>query len=276
MTDSEKIAIIYHRIFSFELSPSELTKWRAGSALTLASKVLVKAPLKKKEKNLHDLLITKKKMEIAKSGGQLLSKIPTVLFVGVTGSLAMKSAKEESDIDLMIITKKGTLWTTRILAILCLRAFGFKTRVPGNSEERDRLCTNLWIDESALTIPNFKKSAYTAHEVLQVVPLVNKNNTYEHWLISNAWVWDYWPYVRKMPNSVHEKSISFKEQNSLWGMCLLVVEVFLKWIQYKYMKRKKTREIVNSSEAYFHPFDWNDYVKNALKKEGVLEQKALR
>ena len=97
------------------------------------------------EKNIH-----KKKLIIARKATNLIAKIPTVKFVGITGALAMNNAGRNSDIDLMIITKNGCLWTTRLISYLLTWLFGFKTRRPKNRLEKDKLCLNMWLDESSL------------------------------------------------------------------------------------------------------------------------------
>ena len=65
---------------------------------------------------------------------------------------ALNNAKKNSDIDLLIITSKNTLWTTRIISFALLKFAGFKLRRAGDKNEKDKLCLNMWLDESDLVL----------------------------------------------------------------------------------------------------------------------------
>src|SRR3989344_5162093 len=50
-----------------------------------------------------------KKLQIAKKAASYLSYIPSILFIGLSGGLAMSDAEPSDDIDFFIITKKQKL-----------------------------------------------------------------------------------------------------------------------------------------------------------------------
>ncbi len=191
------------------------------------------------------------KMEIAKKAAKILGKIPTVKMVGVTGSLAMGNADENSDIDLIIVTTQGGLWKTRLISYFVLKLARFKLRKPREINEKDKLCLNMWMDESDLGIE--RRNIYTAHEILQVVPLVNKRNTYERFLLENIWAAEYWP------NAVKVKKIEFElgRKEKRFG----VVEKVVRTLQIFYMSGKITRETISPTRAFFHPYDWGEYIR---------------
>lgn len=189
--------------------------------------------------------------------------------IAVTGSLAMENCSEDSDIDLLIITKKNSLWLTRILVYILLNASGQLLRKPRVKNERDALCLNMWLDESDLIWRRNDRNIYTAHEMAQITPLFNKGKTYEKFINQNKWILDYWP------NSVR---ISSKKQveSSMYGHKTLlhttyyrlqsIVEKFCYWLQKTYMKNKITREVVTPTRALFHPQDWGKIVIKRLIK----------
>ncbi len=157
------VSIKYHDLFGFALTDQELAKWRAGSLSSYKqinkNQVLFKdgfyflkgnrgAALKRVLRKKFSL----KKTGIAKRAAFVLGRIPTIKMVGITGSLAMKNADEDSDIDLIIVTCRGTLWTTRVIGYLLLKFLGFNLRKPRDKNEKDKLCLNMWIDESDLAI----------------------------------------------------------------------------------------------------------------------------
>jgi predicted nucleotidyltransferase len=263
---SEQIAIIYHSLFNYLLSKEELVRWKAGKSLSLNSsrrKNIIHPTSKKIGRN--DLtVINRKKMEIAEKAAAVLSKIPSILFIGVTGSLSMNNAKDESDIDFMIITKANTLWLTRIFSLLLLLFSGFKIRRAQNKDEKNKICLNLWLDERSFDLPYMPRNVYTAHEIAQVVTLVNKNKTKERWYSFHDWVSNFWPNAITFPR-IKNKSASNTNQ------LLVLLNVFAYSIQYLYMSRKLTRERVALHYAYFHPFDWGDIVNLKLKKHGVVQ-----
>lgn len=263
MTEQEYIAHAYHGIFKYRLSRPELKKWRAGKKLALNQKILLKSDtirLRESSVVTDDLLI---KRNTANRAAFYLSKIPFILFVGISGSLAMNNAKTDSDIDLFVITKNDTLWIARFLSIVILSLNRFSLRRANNKNERNKICLNLWIDQHSIDMPDMPQNAYTAHEIAQVVPLVDKVNTYSQWIKRNKWITGYWPHaVPVLPKKLNE----LQEKPS-------VIIVFLNHLFYVlqrvYMNGKITREKVTIHYAYFHPFDWGDIVMKELRKKGI-------
>lgn len=223
------------------------------------------SPLSKGEQNKLNA-IQKQKLLIARKAAKLLSHIPTILFVGVTGSLAMENAKEASDIDFMIITSANSLWITRAISLLVLFLSGFSLRHAGVSEEEDKLCLNLWIDTESLDWSQ-SRNAYIAHEIAQVIPLVNKGKTYELWIKKNKWIFEYWPNALPLPRV---GSVIY-QRNIFLHQVLLLLNIGMFYLQLLYMSKKRTREIVNLHEAYFHPYDWGEKIMKKLTNKGVIE-----
>ena len=200
------------------------------------------------------------KLEIAKRAAKLLAKIPSIKMVAVTGNLAMENATKESDIDLMIVTDANTLWLSRLLALILLAMFRIPFRRAGRAKEQDRLCLNLWLDETVLIWDKDNRNIYTAHELAQVIPLVNKNQTYEKLLLINRWILKYWPNSVKL---LPKKRIEFGIQRS--NPLTLFLEKIAFNLQYFYMKSKITRETVTCHKALFHPKDLGKIVLDRLK-----------
>jgi len=261
----DKLSVLYHDLFDFPMSFSDLIKWApheslfgyAARELSVVSKrgfsylegregIIYKRLLKKR--------ISDKKIEIARKAARILSFLPSVKMVAVTGSLAMHNAGDESDIDLMIVTKKGTMWTTRMLSYLVLTAANFTLRKPDDKDQKDKLCLNMWLDEGNLEWRD--KNIYSAHEIAQIVPLVNKDKTYEKFLFKNRWIQNFWP------NSVRIQNLKFKIQK--YNSKFKILEKLAYWIQYQHMKPKITREVVTKTRALFHPQDWGKFVLGRL------------
>lgn len=270
MSRAERLSVIYHDIFDFPLNLAELIKWRAGNTMGIIDseiQILQKNGyyfLEDKEGIIYKRTLRKrislKKLEIAKKAARILSFIPSVKFIGVTGSLAMENATDESDIDLMIITKERTLWTTRLLSYLILKVMNFTVRSTGDKNEKDKLCLNIWLDEGDLTWAKKDRNIYSSHEICQVRPLVNKGKAYEKFLWENRWILKYWPNsvkIVRLKNIMENK----KSRNGKFGL----LESLAFWFQYQHMKSRITREVVTQTRALFHPQDWSRVVLDRIK-----------
>jgi len=260
------LSVLYHDIFDYPLKKEELQKWKSNISLPAGSVVIkskngyyfIVGREKTIEKRLQNEKESKEKFEIAKRAARILGNIPTIKLVAITGSLAMNNSSKKSDIDLMIITKNETLWTSRIFVYMVIHAFGLRVRKPNDWHQDNRICLNIWLDEDDLIWPKNDRNLYTAHEIAQIVPLVNKNNTYEKFLYLNRWILSFWPYSIKIKNLKLIKNLKFKIKNSNY------IEKVCYWVQYNYMKSKITREVVNPTRALFHPKDWGKVVLDRL------------
>lgn len=266
LNDKERFSLHYHDLFDYPLSLAELIKWLPGEEFSFSipeTGFLSKNGYFYKEgkegliyKRLLRKRISTKKVNIAKKAAWILSLIPTVRMVAITGSLAMENSSQDGDIDLLIVTKKGWLWTSRIIAYSLLKIFNLDVRTPQNNNQKDRLCLNMWLDESALEWAKNDRNVYTSHEIAQILPLVNKEKTYEFFLSQNAWILKFWPNAVKINTKINKK-FNDKKQNKLERLCY--------GFQLKYMKNKMTREIVRVNKAIFHPQDWGKFVLTHLR-----------
>lgn len=247
---SKNSSVVYHSIFGYPLDKRELKKWTTPQKIKLPI-YKTASPKEKLERKKYST----GKLRIAREAAVVLRRVPSVKMAAVTGSLAMLNAGENSDIDLMIVVSAGNLWTTRIIVALLLALAGFRLRRAGESQEKDRLCLNIWLDEKDLAWT--KKNIFTAHEICQIVPLVNKDKTYERFLWENKWVLEYWPEAVKI------KRIRTKEG----GLNLNIFEPLAYFLQYLYMKPKMTRETVTRSRALFHPVDWSARLEKRLGRD---------
>lgn len=274
--NAEKLSILYHSLFDYPLTMAELVKWKCAAKLPIARyQLLVKQKgeyffFKNQEIFVYQRILRKKisarKLKIAKKAAKLLSLFPSIKMVAVTGSLAMHNCASESDIDLLIITQKRTLWLTRFLAYCLLYLAGHKLRRSRVSYERDALCLNMWLDEGDLVFR--QRNLYTAHEIAQVIPLVNRDKTYEKFLEKNKWILSYWP------NAVRIQKLNLKKQkyrskiknfySLIFHFLFLPIERLAFKIQFSYMKSKITREVVTPTRALFHPYDWGKIVLDKL------------
>ena len=269
----DKVAIFYHDIFDYPLMLEDLDKWKAGKNFMIHDSrftiqegkgyFFIKGKADLISKRIEREKASQKKLRIAERASKIISFIPTVKMVAVTGSLAMMNSGKNRDIDLMIVTRKRALWTTRLFVYLLIWLFGIGLRRPNNKQEKDRLCINIWLDESDIAWSKPDRNLYTAHEIAQIVSLVNKDETYEKFLWKNKWILEFWPQSVKIQKQ--EAGIrNHVSENPLF----MVVEKLAFKIQYLYMKNKISRETITPTRALFHPHDWG---KTVLTRLGLLD-----
>jgi len=107
--------------------------------------------------------------------GESLSRFPYVRLVAVTGSLAAGNPDARADIDYLIVTAPGRLWTVRALAIVLVRL----ARQAGVA-----VCPNYLLSTRALALEH--QDLFTAHELLQATP-APASAIYRRMLDCNRW-----------------------------------------------------------------------------------------
>ncbi len=139
------------------------------------------------------------KLKFARQATAYLKLIPFINLIAITGALAMNNSDKNDDIDLMIITQPNRLWLTRLLAIFLLEIFRLRRRpvpdTPGchlltprgglplealakwGKSFNNKICLNLFLDESSLKISLPRRNLFTAHEICQLKPLYNKRHS---------------------------------------------------------------------------------------------------
>jgi hypothetical protein len=263
LNSNEKASVLYHDLFDYPLNFSDLIRWQLAEPVTINQNPEVVSKrkfyfLEGREGLIYKRILRKrisaKKMKIAQKASKVLSFLLGVKMVAVTGSLAMENSSEESDIDLMIITKKGNLWTTRLLSYLVLGIMRFVLRRPKDCKQQDKLCLNIWLDESDLIWLKKDRNLYTAHEIAQIVPLINKDETYERLIFQNKWILGFWS------NAVRIKDLEVKRA----PLGVNPVEKLAFKLQYLYMKNKISREVVTPTRAIFHPQDLGKMILGRL------------
>jgi hypothetical protein len=226
------------------------------------------------ENRINRLKYAKKKLKIAQKISTLLSHIPSIYFIGITGRLAHNDADENDDIDMFFITKKNTIWTTRALILVILQLMNLR-RKPNETNPANKICANLIIEETALHWPNEKHDIYTAHEIINMQPLFSKNNMYKKFLSSNNWITQFYPNHNS--HASHNVIPSLNVISNLKSYAIIntiklliippLTELILKKLQLTYMKKKITNETILPDFLAFHPHDYRQEVlKNFTKK----------
>jgi hypothetical protein len=111
----------------------------------------------------------------------------------------MGEADENSDIDIFIITKKWNLWTGRFLVTVIASVFWIRRRNTHGLQKwtleyikrtKNKFCLSFFISEEAMSFENIRlepNDPYLDRWIYTLIPLVNKDATYEHFMEA-SWV----------------------------------------------------------------------------------------
>lgn len=206
-----------------------------------------------------------------------VSRLPLVLGVAVTGSVALNQGMERGDVDFLIVTKQFSLWLVRPLVVFYAWLNG--KRRSWSHEEGDSWCLNLWLEEDELRLSLARRTVYSAYEVCQALWVLEREGVARRFYLENSWVATYLPefYHQRLKLTPAPSRTAAVSSNELVGEALLhllsavhMAANAVLWIgQYWYMRGHITQEEVSFHKAFFHPRDtrsmigmrWRDRLK---------------
>jgi hypothetical protein len=176
--------------------------------------------------------------------GRIITALPFVRMVAVTGALAMDNVEPHADIDYLIVTEPGRLWLCRALVIALVRLAALRG---------DLVCPNYFLSERALVLS--ERNLFTAHELVQMVPLAGLA-TYRCLRQLNVWTEELLPNAQGLPRPVTTSRLPGRPLRALAEMALRTPAAG--WLERWEMKRKVkkfSQQHHNHAEATFCA-DW--------------------
>lgn len=131
---------------------------------------------------------------------KILALTPFLKLVAATGSLTAYNAKQESDLDLLIIAKDNRLWFTRIFLTTLAGLTGKRRH---GKKTKDRICLNCYLTQSHLEIKRQTKphDFHSAQEYSRLIPVLEiEKSIYEKFTASNKWLAEFcyaYPWTQK-------------------------------------------------------------------------------
>jgi hypothetical protein len=120
----------------------------------------------------------------------MVTRMPFVRMVALSGSLAHLNADEDADLDLFVVTSPKRVWTVTFVAVALARVFGW----------RKRLCLNYVVSERALWID--PADLFSANQIVHL-QLVKGEATYRRFLAANRFVERFYPNFQPRQIRVH-------------------------------------------------------------------------
>ncbi|HEX2909158.1 MAG TPA: glycosyltransferase family 1 protein [Chloroflexia bacterium] len=218
--------VLYADIFSFALNSLEIHHYLIGMSASLAAiqaRLHNSAYLQKHLEKRGDYYYLKghftayeqrqasnfaieKQWRMARRWGKVLQAVPFLKTALITGSLAAGSAHPGDDLDLLLITEPGRLWTCRAFVIGVV----YLARLSGLE-----ICPNylLAATDTALTIP--ERNLYTSREFAQMHLLFGEDNYRRLLNLNKAWVEETMPNA--LPYLETQQALLESRRQGFWG-----------------------------------------------------------
>lgn len=124
---------------------------------------------------------------------KLLTYLPHVEAIFVVNSLAFQNVHTDSDIDLLIISKPGKIWSTRFFTTIVAKLLRVR---PRPNFTKDTLCLSFYVDGNSLNLQTLMSDSQDIHEVYwlnTLFPVYDPYNIAQKIQTANAWMKEYLP-----------------------------------------------------------------------------------
>lgn len=253
-------------VLRFLISPETISKKEFHQSLLKDSRIENKENFfflkgRKKIVNLRKKRekVSEKKISRAKKIAWFLSIVPSVRFIAITGSLALKNAEEDDDIDFLVVTENKKMWSTRFFLVILLKIIkAHRSRQSKNI--KDKICLNMVLSDSFKTFPDKKQNLFVAHEIIQMLPLFDPDNYLKEFINNNIWIKKYFGNMKLAKNLKNKKREKFSSTP------LTFFDPIAKKIQKRMIEKNLTTEIVEDNFLAFHPVDHQEEILSKYKK----------
>lgn len=151
-----------------------------------------------------------RKYRKARHWARALRCAPGVRMIAVGNALGYGNGRDEGDIDLVIVTAPGRLWTARLVVVALLKLFRQR---PGE-HGRDALCPSFFLTTEALNLEPLQLPRQSSSELppdpyllfwpTQLTVFYDVGGTYDaFWGANRAWVQRWLPGA--VPRAVHPR-----------------------------------------------------------------------
>lgn len=165
----------------------------------------------------------------------LVSRLPFVRMVALSGSLAHLNAEGSADVDLFVITSANRVWLVTVAMLVVSKIMGW----------RKRLCMNYVISERQMAIA--PGDLFSANQIIHLQPIVG-SATYRRFLDANAFVSNCYPNFRGPGPGIRDPKITVAERVLSLGiaqvgeqLCRMVYRWYLKQRSARWQSRDQVR-----------------------------------
>lgn len=159
----------------------------------------------------------------------ILASCKMVTGLAITGSVAAGVARDDGDLDVLIITKKNWVWRVRALAIYLAHVH----------ENGSYLCPNMVMDEESLKI---ESSMYAARELMQIIPVKDTGGLSNLYSV-NKWAREELPNARIKPQITVSGAIKYP-----WWWKVMQVPILGRFIE-SWEANRRIKELTKRSDS---------------------------
>jgi len=137
----------------------------------------------------------RRKYKLAVRAAKIFKVIPWIKMVAVSNLMGEHNLRDESDIDLFIITEDKKIWLTRFFCIVISKLLGWRPQV---GKTRDKICLSFFVSQEKLNLSDLrlksKRDIYFIYWLAGLVPIYDIDETYEQFILANNWL------IEQLPN----------------------------------------------------------------------------
>lgn len=198
---------------------------------------------------------------------RFLRLIPMIRFVAVANTLALSYSRDNSDIDLFIVTRPGSIWLSRLLAVTPFALLGLR---PKFGSERDTFCFSFFATETALDLSSIALSedTYLLYWAATLVPVYDPDGLMEALWDENPWILRTLPNVYAMYSSTRRfiksnagKIKTFKESSGFLETLARSFQILRLPEPIRTIMNLDSRVIVTDEILKFHENDRRDEIQ---------------
>ncbi|MBI3963523.1 MAG: hypothetical protein HY341_00840, partial [Candidatus Kerfeldbacteria bacterium] len=207
-----------------------------------------------------------------------LRLLPSIRLVAVCNTLAYANSRDDSDIDFFIVTRPGTIWTTRLMTNLFTAALRVRPRAHVG---RDTICLTFFTTPETLDFRSLQRhpqDLYLHYWINQLVPLADRDGTYDQFFLANNWLRSHLPYFRPYRSGHRRRVDALRRSHTVpdaqpTGAASRLIERTARVLQQRIlpahlraMANRDTRVIVNDHMLKFHDKDRRDQYRQAFER----------
>lgn len=222
---------------------------------------------------------TDRKFKRALRMAKIYRIIPWVKMVAVSNIIGAHNLKDESDIDIFIISEKGKIWLSRFFTAGIAKVLGLR---PSEKNSRDKICLNFYVSEEEMDLEKFmmgKDDIYFIYWLANLVIIYDKGGTYKKFIQVNDWLKNYLPNWQ--PNEMVARRFVKERKNLFFSFLFNFIfgsfEAIFKKIQLRKLPadirelmNKDTRVVISDKVLKLHVKDrreeyrkrWEEKISN--------------
>ncbi|MDA1038135.1 MAG: hypothetical protein O2877_00420, partial [bacterium] len=204
-----------------------------------------------------------------------LRYLPTVRGVATCNTLAWMHTRKESDIDLFVIVKEGSVWTSRLLSVT---PFMIARARPGERSENP-LCFSFFLSDTSLNVQSLsmpEKDPYLTYWAASIIPLFDRDGAFDEFQKANSWMREVLPTAHSQTPHP-DRSI---EPSGVTRRVPFIFEKISRKLQHRrfpqvitQMANRDSRVVISDAMLKFHSNDRRELFRE--RHESLCEQLGL-